>query len=138
MAVHLKYKVVGGDFSHAGHASSEVRRVLKDLNVEPKKIKSIVVALYEAEVNIVAHAYEGEIRVTIDTEQIQIELEDKGPGIENIELAMQEGFSTASEAVREMGFGAGLGLSNMRKNADELHISSKYGEWTKVVIKNFL
>jgi anti-sigma regulatory factor (Ser/Thr protein kinase) len=138
MAVNLTYKVKGGDFTRAGFASSEVRRVLKDLNIEPKKIKSIVVALYEAEVNIVAHAYEGEINVRIEPEQIRIELNDHGPGIENIELAMQEGFSTASEAVREMGFGAGLGLSNIKKNADEFQISSKHGEWTKVVITNYL
>jgi anti-sigma regulatory factor (Ser/Thr protein kinase) len=138
MAVNLTYKVTGGDFTRAGFASSEVRRVLKDLNIEPKKIKSIVVALYEAEVNIVAHAYEGEINVRIEPEQIRIELNDHGPGIENIELAMQEGFSTASEAVREMGFGAGLGLSNIKKNADEFQISSKHGEWTKVVITNYL
>jgi serine/threonine-protein kinase RsbT len=138
MAVHLKYKVEGGDFVRAGFASSEVRKVLKDLNIDQKKIKNIVVALYEAEVNIVAHAYGGIIEVEIDNERIKITLEDKGPGIENIELAMQEGFSTASEEVREMGFGAGMGLSNMKKNADDLKIASKPGQGTRVIITNYL
>jgi serine/threonine-protein kinase RsbT len=138
MAVNLKYMVNGGDFTRAGYASSEVRKVLKDLNIDQKKVKNIVVALYEAEVNIVAHAYSGVIEVEILPDWIKITLQDKGPGIENIEMAMQEGFSTASNEVREMGFGAGMGLSNMKKNADDLQITSKPGEWTKVVITNFL
>lgn len=138
MAVNLKYIVTGGDFTRAGFASSEVRKVLKDLNIDQKKIKNIVVALYEAEVNIVAHAYRGEINIEIDADRIRITLEDEGPGIENIDQAMQEGFSTASEAVREMGFGAGLGLSNIKKNADELQITSKPGEWTRLIITNYL
>jgi serine/threonine-protein kinase RsbT len=137
MVLNLKYKVEGGNFTRAGHASSEVRKVLKELNIDPKKIKNIVVALYEAEVNIVAHAYEGEITVDIDADRIELTLIDKGPGIENIELAMKEGFSTASKEVREMGFGAGLGLSNMKKNADDLKITSEPGKWTKVVMTNF-
>lgn len=130
----FEYKVEGGDFTNAGYASSEVKKVLKKLNVEPKITRRVVVALYEAEVNIVAHAYRGTIKVTIDTQQITILLDDEGPGIANIEQAMQEGYSTASSKVREMGFGAGMGLSNINKNADKLNITSVVGKGTRVEI----
>lgn len=136
--MRFEYKIEGGDFSKAGLASSEVKKILKQLNVDFKIIKRIVVALYEAEVNVVAHAYNGIINVEITKDRIFIEIADKGPGIEDIELAMQEGYSTASQKVREMGFGAGMGLSNMKKNSDELHIQSKVGEGTKVNIINYL
>jgi anti-sigma regulatory factor (Ser/Thr protein kinase) len=136
--MQFNYKVEGGDFSNAGNASSDVKKNLKKLNVSPKIIRRIVVALYEAEVNIVAHAYSGEINVNIDIDKIEIELNDKGPGIENIEMAMQEGYSTASQAVREMGFGAGMGLPNIKKNCDELIINSKVGEGTNLKIITYL
>jgi serine/threonine-protein kinase RsbT len=137
MAIEHRYRIKGGDFAHAGSASSKVKKMLKQLDVEPKKIKSIVIALYEAEVNIVAHAWEGEIRINIEKDRITMVLEDKGPGIPDIEQAMVEGFSTASKAVREMGFGAGMGLSNIRKNTDLLEITSKVGEGTTVKMVNY-
>ncbi len=136
--MQFNYKVKGGDFSNAGDASSDVKKNLKKLNVNPKIIRRIVVALYEAEVNIVAHAYSGEIKVNIDIDKIQIELNDKGPGIENIDMAMQEGYSTASQTVREMGFGAGMGLPNIKKNCDEFIINSKVGEGTDLIIIVYL
>lgn len=136
--MHFDYCIEGGDFSHAGHASSEVKKVLKQLNVDPTKIKNIVVALYEAEVNIVAHAYRGKIGVDIDTNTVFIVLDDEGPGIPDINLAMQEGYSTASQEVREMGFGAGMGLPNIKKNSDILNIKSTVGKGTKVEITTFL
>ncbi|MCK9168451.1 MAG: ATP-binding protein, partial [Bacteroidales bacterium] len=108
--MHLIYKIQGGNFSRAGNASSEVKKILKQLNIEARIIKRIVVALYEGEVNIVAHAFNGVITVAIDTEKITIVLTDNGPGIPDIEKAMEKGYSTASPAVREMGFGAGMGL----------------------------
>jgi len=132
------YKVEGGDFTNAGYASSEVKKILKKLNVDPKITRRVVVALYEAEVNIVAHAYKGEIRVDISTDSITIVLDDEGPGIENIEQAMKEGYSTASPKVREMGFGAGMGLANINKNADKLNITSQVGKGTKVEIITYL
>jgi len=132
--MHFEYIVEGGSFSNAGFASSEVKKMLKQLNVEPKVIKKIVVALYEAEVNIVAHAYSGIIFVDIDAEKIRILLEDKGPGLPDIALAMKEGYSTASPKVREMGFGAGMGLPNIKNNSDELNISTEVGVGTKVEI----
>jgi anti-sigma regulatory factor (Ser/Thr protein kinase) len=130
--MEFKYDIEGGNFTKAGHASSGVKQVLKQLNVEPKLVKRVVVALYEAEVNVVAHAYKGVIIADITPERIHISIEDDGPGIPDIDLAMQEGYSTASPAVREMGFGAGMGLPNMKKNADELLINSQVGKGTRV------
>ncbi|MCB8995156.1 MAG: anti-sigma regulatory factor [Bacteroidales bacterium] len=130
--MQFKYKLEGGDFTNAGNASSAVKKILRQLNVDSAIIKRIVVALYEAEVNIVAHAYSGIIDVNIDENKLYICLEDKGPGIPDIEKAMEEGYSTASSKVREMGFGAGMGLANIKRNADRFLISSETGKGTKV------
>lgn len=130
--MQFKFELEGGNFSKAGYASSQIKKVLKQLSVDPKVVKRVVVALYEAEVNIVAHAWRGTVRAEIDGEKIRLELEDEGPGIPDIDRAMQEGYSTASEAVREMGFGAGMGLPNMKKNVDELTIDSRVGIGTTV------
>jgi serine/threonine-protein kinase RsbT len=132
--MQFKYSIEGGDFSKAGNASSQVKKMLKQLNVEPQTIKRVVVALYEAEVNIVAHAYNGIIDITIETDKIVAKLTDNGPGIPDINLAMTEGFSTATSHVREMGFGAGLGLPNIKKNADKLEIKSEVGKGTELTI----
>ncbi len=137
MVIEQTYMVKGGDFTHAGDASSKVKKMLKQLSVDPRKIKSIVIALYEAEVNIVAHAWEGVIRVFIDSDHIRIILEDKGPGIADIEQAMVEGYSTASREVREMGFGAGMGLSNIKRNTDQMEISSTVGVGTTLIMMNY-
>ncbi|MDY0103572.1 MAG: anti-sigma regulatory factor [Lentimicrobium sp.] len=136
--MHFEFTVEGGNFSKAGTASSQLKKILKQLNVDPKVIKRIVVALYEAEVNIVAHAYNGMIYIDIDTHKINISLVDEGPGIHDIELAMQKGYSTASSAVREMGFGAGMGLPNMKNNTDELKVSSEVGKGTTVEMVTYL
>lgn len=136
--MQIDFFVKGGDFVKAGTASSQLKKVLKQLNVDAKLIKRTIIALYEAEVNIVAHAYEGQIDIDIDAERIKIDLTDKGPGIPDIEKAMQKGFSTASAKVREMGFGAGMGLPNIKQNCDDLQISSKVGEGTQLVIINKL
>lgn len=133
----LTYNIQGGDFTHAGHPSSEVKKVLKQLDIDGKTIKNIVIALYEAEVNVVAHAWKGTISVEIEENKITIWVTDEGPGIADIELAMQAGYSTASKEVREMGFGAGMGLPNMKKNTDELHIESEVGKGTKVKMVNY-
>lgn len=128
----LEYNIEGGDFGLAGLASSEVKKTLKQLNIAPAIIKRVAVAMYEAEVNVVAHAYRGTMEVTITPEQVVIRFEDEGPGIQDIDQAMQEGFSTATEAVRQMGFGAGMGLPNIKKNVDELKINSEVGKGTIV------
>jgi anti-sigma regulatory factor (Ser/Thr protein kinase) len=130
----FEYRVTGGDFTHAGYASSQVKKMLKQLGVESTVIKRVVVCLYEAEVNIVAHAWDGIINVDLDTDTIVMKLTDNGPGIADIEQAMQKGFSTASPEVREMGFGAGMGLPNISANADIFVISSEPGVGTTLEI----
>ncbi len=130
--MHFEFHVEGGNFTKAGSASSQLKKILKQLNADPKTIKRVVVAMYEAEVNIVAHAYQGDIFIDIDTEKIVIKLVDEGPGIPDIELAMQQGFSTASSKVREMGFGAGMGLPNIKNNCDELRVTSEVNKGTVV------
>jgi len=132
--MEYEYNINGGDFSKAGFASSSLKKALKQLNIPSKLIKRIVIALYEAEMNIVAHAYEGVIKVEITPEKIYINVKDKGPGIEDIQMAMEDGFSTASEEVREMGFGAGMGLSNIKNNADDFEIVSTVNEGTELKI----
>ncbi|QQS50176.1 MAG: ATP-binding protein [Bacteroidota bacterium] len=134
----MEYSIEGGDFTKAGLASSAVKKVLKQLNIDPAQIKRIAVAMYEAEVNIVAHAYSGIMKVEIDAKKVYMRFVDKGPGIENIDKAMEEGYSTASEAVRQMGFGAGMGLPNIKKNVDEMKISSEINKGTTLELTTFL
>lgn len=134
----FEFFVEGGNFTKAGAASSQLKKILKQLNVDPKVIKRVVVALYEAEVNIVAHAWSGKVLIHICTNRIEMKLIDEGPGIPDIELAMQQGYSTASSAVREMGFGAGMGLPNIKNNSDELLITSEVGKGTTVEMAVYL
>jgi serine/threonine-protein kinase RsbT len=137
MAVEMVFHIAGGDFANAGKASSQIKKVLKQLNVNAKSIKRVVVAVYEAEVNVAAHAYKGTVRAIFGENDILVIVADSGPGIDDIEKAMQPGFSTASKEVREMGFGAGMGLANIEKNTDELHIESKVGESTTLTFRCF-
>jgi len=130
--MQFRHEIEGGDFSKAGNVASSVRKTLRKLNIEPTICKRIVIALYEAEVNVVAHAWSGFIEIDINEERIEAKIIDNGPGIENIEQAMKEGYSTANHTVREMGFGAGMGLSNMKKNSDLMKISSVTGKGTTV------
>ncbi|MEZ5103916.1 MAG: ATP-binding protein [Draconibacterium sp.] len=135
MSVELNFKIPGGDFTKTGVASSKVKKALKQLNIDSKSIKRIVVAIYEAEINVTAHARGGKMKVVISDNEIEVLITDEGPGIENIEKAMEAGFSTASKEVREMGFGAGMGLPNIKKNTDELEIVSTPGVGTTVKFK---
>lgn len=137
MAVALVFEVAGGDFSNAGKASSQIKKVLKQLNIDVRSIKRIVVAVYEAEVNVAAHAYRGKIMATINETDIVVVVTDSGPGIEDIEQARKPGYTTATKEVREMGFGAGMGLSNIEKNTDELMIESIVGQGTVVTFRCF-
>ena len=130
--MHLEYKVYEADFVNAGAASSAIKKTLKQLNVSPQIVKRVVVALYEAEVNAIAHAYGGMIYADIEPDKIVLKVEDKGPGIPDIAWAMQEGNSTASPEVRNMGFGAGMGLPNIQKNVDKLNVTSTVGVGTTV------
>ena len=132
--MHFDFKVTGGDFTGAGQASSRLKKVLKQLGVNPLIIKRAVIALYEAEVNIVAHANRGIIRIHVTSEFVKMELDDEGPGIKDISKAMEKGYSTASEKVRSMGFGAGMGLPNIQSNADSFNLSSVPGVGTHLEI----
>lgn len=134
----FRFELEGGNFSKAGYASSQIKKVLRQLGIDPKIIKRTVVALYEAEVNVVAHAWRGVAEIEITPDRISMILTDEGPGIADIPLAMQEGYSTASPEVREMGFGAGMGLSNMKKNVEELNIESQVGKGTTVKMITWL
>lgn len=135
--MNLLFQIEGGNFAKAGAASSNIKKVLKQLGVPPMVVRRIVVALYEAEVNIVAHAHKGEINVNLFPDRIEVALHDEGPGINDIEEAMTEGFSTATDEVRAMGFGAGMGLPNIRRNTDKLDIHSTVGVGTKLSFTNY-
>ena len=129
------YNVPADDFTRAGEASSDVKKKLKTLAVNPEIIRKVSIAMYEGEINMVIHADGGTITVEFSPENIIIVLADKGPGIENIELAMSEGYTTASENVRSLGFGAGMGLPNMKKYSDEMDIKTEIGVGTTVTMK---
>jgi len=132
--MNLHFDVEGGEFISAGVASSKVKKVLKQLAIQPEIIRKISVAMYEAEINMVIHAHGGVIDAEIMPDHVHVVLKDEGPGIENIELAMKAGYSTASRLAREMGFGAGMGLANMKRYADILQIESEPGKGTTVEI----
>ena len=128
----LRYEVPGDDFTRAGEASSDVKRKLKQLGYNPEAIRKVAIAMYEGEINMVIHAGGGEAIVDIDPRQVHVVLRDHGPGIQDVEKAMQEGWSTAPDNVRNLGFGAGMGLPNMKKYTDELRIETKGGEGTSL------
>lgn len=130
--IKLSYEVDGNDFTRAGEASAAVKKTLRQLGVDPNVIRKVAISLYEGEINMVIHAEGGVINIEITPDKVIMELKDKGKGIENIELAMQEGYSTAPDEVRSLGFGAGMGLSNMKKNSDEMKIESTVNVGTTV------
>lgn len=136
--VKKEYQIPSNDFSRAGEASSNVRKLLSQLGVDPRIIKRTSIAMYEAELNVVIHGNGGMALVEIFEDRIAIFIYDEGPGIENIELAMKEGYSTAPDSIREMGFGAGMGLANIKRNADELKLESEPGKGTRVYITMYL
>ncbi|MBQ3920926.1 MAG: ATP-binding protein, partial [Firmicutes bacterium] len=126
------FDVDGESFSNAGRASVETKKLLRQLGVAPDIIRSISVAMYEGEINMVIHAHGGDADVYITEDTIRIVLKDVGPGIKNVEEAMKEGFSTAPESIRALGFGAGMGLPNMKRYSDEMHIETEVGVGTTI------
>jgi len=136
--MQVRHKIAGGDFANAGKVASSVKKILRHLNIDHTISKRVVIALYEGEVNVVAHAYSGIVDVEIDESRIRIIITDNGPGIPDIAQAMEEGFSTATPQVREMGFGAGMGLSNMKRNSDSMNITSTPGGGTVVELINYI
>ncbi len=131
-ALHYHFDVDGESFSNAGRASVETKKLLRQLGVAPDIIRSISVAMYEGEINMVIHAHGGDADVYITEDTIRIVLKDVGPGIKNFEEAMKEGFSTAPESIRALGFGAGMGLPNMKRYSDEMHIETEVGVGTTI------
>lgn len=136
--MQMQLNIQGGDFANAGSASSQVKRLLGRLNIPQDLIRRTVVALYEAEVNVVAHAFNGVIMVDVNPDRIHIEVGDTGPGIPDINQAMERGYSTASPMVREMGFGAGMGLPNIKKNMDKMDIRSVVDQGTNLTMTNYI
>lgn len=131
----FKYKVDGEDFTRAGEASSNVKGKLKQMGVNPEVVRKVAIAMYEGEINMVVHAKGGDITVEVTPTEIIMVLKDVGPGIPDVEKAMQAGFSTATENIRSLGFGAGMGLPNMKKYSDELSIDTEIGVGTTVTMK---
>jgi serine/threonine-protein kinase RsbT len=127
-----EFPIRGGDFSRGGEVSCEVKDLLKELGLSPEVVRRTAIASYEAEMNVIMYAEEGRLALSVTPRKIKIVIEDKGPGIKNIELAMREGYSTATPEMREMGFGAGMGLPNIKKNTDKFRISTKVGRGTKL------
>lgn len=130
----LHYDIPAFDLSCAGEASSNVRKKLVQLGIDPVLIKKTAISMYEAEINAVIHGNGGYADIEIDSKKIVVRITDHGPGIPDIELAMQEGWSTATDEVREMGFGAGMGLPNIKRYADKLDIETTVGKGTTVTI----
>jgi len=126
------YRIKAKDFIHAGEASISVQNLLKSLDLDPRIIRRIAICGYEGEMNVVMHGGDGELSVEIDADSLAMDIEDNGPGIDDIEKAMEAGFSTASDEHREMGFGAGMGLPNMKKNSDTIAVESTKGQGTRV------
>ena len=137
-AVKKSYYIKSRDFIRAGEASIKIQTLLKSLNFDPQLIRRVAICGYEGEMNVVMHGGDGSLSVGIKTDELIMEISDDGPGIVDIEKAMQAGFSTALDEHREMGFGAGMGLPNMKKNSDQIHIESNKGEGTVVRMIFFL
>ena len=134
----FRFNVEGSDFTSAGQASVQVKRNLRQLGFDNEIIRRVSIAMYEGEINMVIHAGGGVAEVVVCEEYIEIILEDQGPGIKDIEQAMQAGYSTATETIRSLGFGAGMGLPNMKKNTDTMEIHSTVGVGTRIVMRVIL
>lgn len=137
-SINLKFTIPDDDFTRAGEASSEIKNKLKQMGIAPDVIRNVSIATYEGEINTVIHANGGEISATVDPEKITVIISDTGAGIPDISLAMQEGYTTAPDDVRSLGFGAGMGLPNMKKYSDGFDIQSTVGSGTTVTMTFFL
>lgn len=130
----LEFILKGDDFEMAGEASSKVKLVLQQIGIRSDIVRRIAISCYEAEMNVIIHAYRGKMRATVYPDRTELTVEDEGPGIADIKLAMQEGYSTAPDHIREMGFGAGMGLPNMLRCSDDFSIESAVGKGTSIRI----
>lgn len=134
-AISFRFLIDGDDFTSAGNASVQVKKMLRQLNFDAETIRRVSVAMYEGEINMVIHAGGGTAEVKVTTDHIEIVLDDTGPGIKDIDQAMQEGFSTAPDQIRSLGFGAGMGLPNMKRYTDYMDITSEVGVGTRIVMR---
>lgn len=132
--ITLTYEISPDDFTRAGEASSNLKQILKQMGVAPDAVRKVAIAMYEGEINMVIHADGGVITVTISPDEITMCLKDKGPGIPDVDKAMQAGYSTAPDNIRSLGFGAGMGLPNMKKYSDDMSISTVIGQGTTVTM----
>jgi anti-sigma regulatory factor (Ser/Thr protein kinase) len=128
------FEITGRDFSNAGRISTGIKEILQEIGIDSSIVVRAAIASYEAEMNVVMYAKRAVLTLKVTPEKLHLELEDEGPGIENIDLAMKEGFSTATDEMREMGFGAGMGLPNIKRNADKFEISSIPGKGTTLKV----
>ncbi|WP_297212767.1 ATP-binding protein [uncultured Flavonifractor sp.] len=133
--IKLVYPVEGGDLIEAGEASSKMKLTLKKLGLPQDVIRRASICMYEGEINMVIHADGGQAEVEVDADQIIIRMQDTGPGIPDVTQAMQEGFSTAGQTARELGFGAGMGLPNIKRYSDEMKIETELGKGTTVTVR---
>ncbi|MBQ6553129.1 MAG: ATP-binding protein [Clostridia bacterium] len=134
-AITFHYDVDGTDFTSAGQASVQIKKNLRQLGIDPEIIRRVSIAMYEGEINMVIHAHGGAADVTVSPEAVEIVLSDNGPGIADIDLAMQEGYSTASDSIRSLGFGAGMGLPNMKRYTDSMEIDTELGKGTTITMR---
>jgi len=130
-----EFEVFGGDFYNAGRVSTEIKEILRQIGIGAATVRRAAIAVYESEMNVVMYARHGKVGLEVTSDLIRLRVKDEGPGIEDIELAMQEGYSTATEEMREMGFGAGMGLPNIQKNSDRFVIRSEVGAGTELEIE---
>ena len=133
--IKLTYQVDGGDLIQAGEASSKMKMTLKKLGLPAEAIRRASICMYEGEINMVIHADGGRVEVDVGMDEIVIRMIDQGPGIPDVNKAMEEGYSTAGDTARDLGFGAGMGLPNMKRYSDEMAIDTKVGEGTTVTMK---
>ncbi len=133
--LRFHFDVDGDNFTSAGQASVQVKKILRELGVAPETIRRVSIAMYEGEINMVIHAGGGSADIVVDEDGVEIILADQGPGIPNIQQAMQEGFSTAPDNVRSLGFGAGMGLPNMKRYTSKMDIVSEVGKGTTITMR---
>ena len=133
-ALHQQYVITGGDFSKAGDVSLKIKNLLKELGIDGPIILRAAIAAYEAEMNVIMYAREARVDLAVTPAEIEMVFDDQGPGIEDVSLAMKEGYSTATQEMRELGFGAGMGLPNIKKNVDGFEITSIVGKGTRLEI----
>lgn len=134
LLVEETFTVEGKDFVSAGSVSIAIRKILEEFNIDPESVRRVAIVTYEAEMNIALYAERGEITLRVFPDEIRLDIEDSGQGIEDVTMALKDGFSTATNEMRELGFGAGMGLPNIKRNSDGFSITSRVNEGTKLSI----